>query len=162
MFSFFKRKEIDQQLYAPVNGTCIPLEEVKDAVFAQKMMGDGVAFQFSDDNTIYSPCNGEVIMIMNTKHAIGLKGENGMEVLIHVGLDTVNLNGEGFTSFIQNGDTIKKGEPLLTIDRSFMDARGIDLTTPMVVTNGSEYNFSISNVNTTVTKGETVMITCHK
>lgn len=162
MFGLFKKKEVDQHLYAPVNGTCIPLEEVKDPVFAQKMMGDGAAFEFTDDNTIYAPCDGEIMMIANTKHAVGLKAENGAEVLIHIGLDTVNLNGEGFTALKQSGDKVKKGDALIKVDRAFMDEKGMDLTTPMVVTNSSEFTLSISGVNASVTKGETVIITCNK
>ena len=95
-----EEKYTDQAvLYAPVTGSCIPLTEVKDEVFANKMMGDGVAFTF-DGDTVVSPCDGTIVMIAATKHAIGIQGDDGVEVLIHVGLDTVSLNGEGFKASI--------------------------------------------------------------
>lgn len=143
MFNLFKKKE-PVTLYSPVSGKSIPIEEVPDKVFASKMMGDGVAFQF-DGNTVYAPCDATISMIANTLHAIGLKLNNGAEVLIHIGLDTVNLNGKGFTKLVNQSDKVKRGTPLIEIDRSIMEANGIDLTMPMVITNGSEYTFQIEN-----------------
>lgn len=145
MFNLFKKKEIDPNVYAPVHGRCISLDEVSDAVFSSRMMGDGVAFELLGD-TIYAPFDATIVMIANTKHAIGLRGDNGLEILIHVGLDTVNLNGKGFTLHKQRNDHVKKGDPILTIDRCFMQKQNIDLTTPMIVTNGSEVEFQIQNI----------------
>lgn len=157
MLKLFKKKEIDEHVYAPVNGTCISLDDVQDEVFSSRMMGDGVAFHLSDDS-VYAPFNGEIVMIASTKHAIGLKGDNGIEILIHVGMDTVNLNGEGFTVFKKSGDRVEKGEAILKIDKTFMQERNIDLTTPMIVTNGSEVEIEIYKVDTVV-KAETILIT---
>lgn len=120
---------------APVDGECIPLSEVEDEVFSSGIMGQGVAFKFEGD-TIYAPCDGEIMMIAATKHAIGFKTNTGAEVLIHVGMDTVKLNGEGFTVLKQTGDKVSKGEAVMKIDRAFMEKQNIDLTTPMVITNG--------------------------
>ncbi|MBO0411439.1 PTS glucose transporter subunit IIA [Enterococcus hulanensis] len=159
MFERFKKKKADPQLYAPVNGQCISLEQVKDPVFQSKMMGEGTAFILEDD-TIYAPCDGEISMIAVTKHAIGLTADNKADVLIHVGLDTVNLNGKGFSIYKQSGDKVKRGEALLKVDRSLMESENIDLTTPMVVTNSSEFQLTIVNQDFKVAKGESVVITC--
>lgn len=137
-------KKTDPAIYAPVSGTCIPLEQVNDPVFSSKAMGEGVAFRFEGD-TICAPCAGKVVMIAATSHAIGLQADNGAELLIHIGMDTVELNGEGFTLKTAVNKKVKKGDPLLVIDRAFMQQKGIDLTTPMIVTNGKEMRFSALN-----------------
>lgn len=121
------------ELHSPVDGKSIPLNQVNDQVFASGMMGQGVAFQF-DGNTICSPMDGEVVLIAATKHAIGLKADNGAELLLHVGLDTVNLNGQGFDVLVKPDSRVKAGDPLLKIDRKFMQEKHIDLTTPLICT----------------------------
>lgn len=146
MFDFLRKKKI-YELYSPVIGKSIGLEEVKDKVFSSKMMGDGLAFKL-EENIIYSPCDAKVKLIPDTKHAVGL-GANGLDILIHIGLDTVNLNGEGFKQLVSVGDVIKQGDPLLQIDIEFMKQKNIDLTTPMIITS-KEHKLSIaepSNVN---------------
>jgi len=91
------------------------LEEVPDPVFAQKMMGDGIAIE-PTEGTVVSPVNGEIVQFFPTKHAIGIKSETGVEVLIHVGLETVGMKGEGFEGLVEVGDKVKVGTPLLTFD----------------------------------------------
>ena len=105
MFGFLKNKKI-YEIYAPADGKVSPLEEVNDKVFSEKLMGDGVAFRFSGD-TLYSPCDGKVSMIFPTKHAIGFVCDNGAELLLHIGFNTVELNGEGFTCLVTAGERIK-------------------------------------------------------
>ena len=158
MFRLFKKQE-PVVLTAPVDGEMISLEEVPDKVFAAKIMGDGVAFRF-DGDTIYSPCDAKVIMIADTVHAIGLKCRNGAEVLIHIGLDTVELNGKGFEKLVDEGEQVSKGIPLIKIDRSIMQAAAIDLTTPMVITDSSDNQFHIEekNLNQNVFMGKTELI----
>lgn len=131
MFGFLRRNNT-VELYSPVIGESMKLENVSDPVFAEKMLGDGLAFTFEGD-TIYSPCSGEIIMIATTKHAIGIASKD-TEVLIHVGLETVELNGKGFEILIANHTKVKKGQPLLKIDRNLMNVNHIDLTTMMIVT----------------------------
>ena len=111
MFRLFQ-KEV--QLYAPVKGTCVPLEQVPDAMFAQKLLGDGVAFVFRGD-TISAPCSGEVVMTAQTRHALGIRTANKAEVMLHVGLDSVNLNGNGFSMLVHAGERVKKGQPLIAL-----------------------------------------------
>ncbi|MCR0346897.1 PTS glucose transporter subunit IIA [Erysipelotrichaceae bacterium AF15-26LB] len=156
MFKFFKKK-MDENVYAPVNGTCIALEYVKDQVFASGMMGKGVAFQL-DEDTIYAPCDGTLVMIADTRHAFGLQAENGLEILIHIGLDTVNLNGEGLLVLKEKGSMVKKGEPVIKIDMPFMKQHNIDLTTPMIVTNAQDMALTFSHIGDKVCKGEDIVI----
>ena len=137
MFKIFKKKN-DYNIYSPVNGKTISLENVPDKVFASKMMGEGIGFEFSGD-TVYAPCNGKIILVANTLHAIGIAADCGVEILIHIGLDTVNLNGKGFKKLISQNDTIKKGQPLIKIDRQFMEKEQINMITPMVITNSDDY-----------------------
>lgn len=156
MLNMFKKK--GSVLTAPVTGTVISLENVPDQVFAQKMMGDGVAFQY-DGSTIFSPCDGKVKMIAETKHAIGITDSAGADILIHIGLDTVALNGEGFTVNVSVGDKVSKGQPVISIDRELMEQKKIDLTTPMIITNASELkSTTILSISGNVTKGETELI----
>lgn len=157
MFKIFKKKE-PLILYAPVTGTSIALENVPDPVFAEKMMGDGIAF-IPESDTICAPCDGKVTMIANTLHAIGITAENGAEILIHIGLDTVNLNGKGFTSLVNVGDKIKIGTPLVKIDMVFMKEHEMVLTTPMVVTNTNELSMVIEEAKSHVIMGESKVIT---
>ncbi len=156
MFNVFKKK--GSILTAPVTGKVIALENVPDQVFAQKMMGDGVAFQY-DGSTIFSPCDGKVKMIAETKHAIGITDSAGADILIHIGLDTVALNGEGFTVNVSVGDKLSKGQPIISIDRDLMEQKEIDLTTPMIITNANEVNsVSILNQDGEAVKGQTEVI----
>ena len=157
MFSLFKRKE-PVILYAPITGKSIALESVQDQMFAKKMLGDGVAFIPITD-TICAPCDGKITMIANTCHAIGILADNGAEILIHIGLDTVNLKGKGFKVLINNGDKVKKGTPLIQIDITFMIEQGIDLTTPMVITNTSAFSMTIEEAQSHVIIGESKVIT---
>lgn len=132
---------------AIANGSVISLSQVSDPVFSEKMMGEGVAFQFEGD-TIYAPAAGKVVMIPESLHAIGLQAENGAELLIHIGLETVNLGGKGFTPLVKEGDSVTQGQPLMKIDRSLMHESSIDLTTMLVVTNSNAYQIK------ELTKGE--------
>lgn len=158
MFNFLKKKELDHHVYSPVNGTCIPIENVKDNVFSSKMMGDGVGFVF-DDSVVYAPCDGTIVMIANTKHAFGLQADNGLEILVHIGLDTVNLNGSGLEVLQTVGTHVSKGDAIIKVDRDFMFEKGIDLTTPMVITNCNDYRLTMNGIGDKVKAGESIIIT---
>lgn len=141
MFALFRRDKKDVKevlLYAVGKGKVIPIEAVPDKTFSECLLGDGIGF-FPEEDHIYAPCDGKITMVAETKHAFGLKLKNGAEVLIHVGLDTVNLNGQGLEPKISVGSVVKRGEFLLKIDRAFMEKKGIDLTTSIVLTNGDGY-----------------------
>ena len=139
MLDFFKKEIV---VHSPVEGEIIGLDAVPDEVFASKMMGEGVGF-LNEDNKIYSPVNGAVMFVANTKHAIGLKTNNGIELLIHAGLDSVELQGEGFQVYVKAGDHVKKGQLLLSYDKQVMNAHNINMITPMVITNSSKWKIEI-------------------
>jgi len=120
MFGFNRKRET---IYMPVDGNVIELKEVSDPVFAQKMMGDGFAIIPTND-PVYSPVNGNVVSIFPTKHAIMLKTTNGVDVLIHIGIDTVTLEGEGFDSRIKEGQNVTIGDCLTLVDREYLKMKG--------------------------------------
>ncbi|MDE7312478.1 MAG: glucose PTS transporter subunit IIA [Eubacterium sp.] len=126
------------RIQAPMAGEVIALEEVEDEVFASGVAGLGIALRPSED-VVKAPCDGEVSMIFPSKHAIGLAVEGGAEMLIHVGLNTVMLNGEGFQALVAEGDKVTAGQPLLRFDPAFIKAQGCPLTTPVLVTNADEF-----------------------
>lgn len=125
---------------APLAGEVEALANVDDVVFSQGMLGKGVAI-FPDDGKVYAPFSGEIrVFSSDTKHAIGLSGDNGVELLIHCGLDTVNLNGQGFTAHIKQGQRVNAGELLLELDKQVITQAGYDPITMVVVTNYNDYN----------------------
>ncbi|WP_054653418.1 sucrose-specific PTS transporter subunit IIBC [Limosilactobacillus equigenerosi] len=123
---------------APVDGKAEDLAEVNDDVFSQKMMGDGAAI-VPTDNTIYAPFDGTIAVAYATKHAYGIKGDNGAEVLIHAGIDTVNLEGQFMESFVEQGQQVKKGDKLGTVDLAKVKEAGYDTTVMVILTNTANY-----------------------
>lgn len=132
MFGFRKKETIT--LAAPMSGTVIPLSEVKDAVFSQRLIGDGAAL-IPDDGTVTAPLDAVVQQIAATKHAIGLIAKGDVEILIHIGLDTVNLKGAGFEPKVAAGQPVTAGQVLMQVDLQHLQASGYDLCTPCVITN---------------------------
>lgn len=124
-------------LFAPITGETIPLTDVEDEVFSSGIMGDGIAFVPSIGE-VYAPCSGTITTFFPTGHAICIKSPDGAEVLIHVGMDTVALNGEGFTPMAKQDDTVKKGQLLLKFDIGLITGKGYKVVTPMVITNKDE------------------------
>lgn len=159
MFGFKKKERIDE-LASPVNGKMIDLKEVPDKVFASEMMGPGVAF-ISNDGKIYSPCDGELITVFPTKHAIGIKANNGAEILIHFGLDTIQLEGKGFKQVAKEGQRLKKGDLILDVDIVFLQKKGYAIETPMVITNSDEFYVKVNKLANVSTNTE-VVITLEK
>ena len=129
----FSRKK--ETFVCPLAGTLLTLEKVPDEVFAQKMMGDGFAVD-PVDGKVYAPVNGVIKAAFPTKHAIGIESKDGIEILIHIGMDTVELNGEGFTSHISEGQKIKQGDLLMEVDLDFVKSKGKPVITPVVFTGG--------------------------
>lgn len=131
--NLFQKKK-DKCLCAPCLGTLIPLEQVKDAMFAQKLLGDGIAI-IPHEEMIASPCDGKLMMIAPTSHAFGIRMDNDAEILVHVGLDTVNLQGKGFEVLAHVGQKVKAGTPILRVDLDYMRKQQMDVTIPVIVTN---------------------------
>lgn len=127
----------DIQIAAPISGTVKPVTECEDEVFASEALGKGVVIE-PEEGKVYAPCDGEISAFFETKHAIGITASNGMELLIHVGMNTVTLNGEGFIPHAEAGDKIKKGQLLLEFDIDFIRSKGLPVSTPVLIANLDE------------------------
>lgn len=130
--------KVEETLYSPIEGTYIALEDVDDNTFASGIVGKGFAV-FPKTGKVYAPVDGEVIMIFKTKHALAIKSNSGLEVLIHIGLETVNLEGKYFDVKVHVGDKVKKGDLIAEIDKSSIEKEGYDLTTPVIITNYQDF-----------------------
>lgn len=145
MFDIFSKKI---NLVAPVDGKVIAIENVPDAVFAEKTVGDGVAIDEISGEVICAPADGTVELIFRTNHAFALKTKSGAEILVHIGINTVELNGKGFERLIEEGSTVKMGDPVIKIDKKIITEAGFSLVTPVVITNMDK----VSNLETQVGK----------
>ena len=125
------------KILSPLNGKAIPIEQVPDDVFAEKIMGDGVAIM-PTDGAIHSPVDGTIATVAETLHAYGFTSEDGVEMLVHFGLETVALEGKGFTSHVQEGDSVKAGQLVAEVDMEFLKAQGINTVTPVVICDGAD------------------------
>lgn len=123
---------------SPMSGDAVELANIKDEAFATGALGKGIAIQ-PIDGKVYAPANGTVTLLFPTKHAIGITTENGTELLIHVGMDTVQLEGEGFTAHVQQGDTVTAGQLMLTVDLEAIQGKGYDTVTPIIITNSNDF-----------------------
>ncbi|MCH3960960.1 MAG: PTS glucose transporter subunit IIA [Solobacterium sp.] len=162
MFEMFKKKEAavsvsDDVIAAPADGELFPIESVKDEVFAQKMMGDGVAFRYSQDHVVLcAPCNGVLSVLFPTGHAFGITMNNGVEVLVHIGIDTVNAKGDGFRLLKKKqGDMVKAGDPIVEADIRKL-GQTYDMSTMLIITDNHDHKISFIDP-CTVTKGQSLL-----
>lgn len=147
LFHFMKKKEepaIEVQtepgvLYLPVEGDVISLKDIGDGVFSEEVLGKGCGIRPSEE-TVYAPADGTVVQVADTKHAIGLETADGAEVLIHVGMDTVDMNGDGFDVLVKQGEKIRCGQPLLKFSQKKIKAAGHPSTVAFIVTNSDDYS----------------------
>lgn len=128
-----------KKIESPLAGTVIPLSEVHDEVFASEMMGKGCAV-IPEEGKVYAPFDGKVVGLLDSHHAVGMESADGVEVLIHVGMDTVKLNGRCFTIHVEEGEQVKKGQLLLEFDIPGIKEAGYEVTTPIIITNSDEFN----------------------
>ena len=156
MFNFFKKS---LTIIAPISGKTIDLSEVPDPVFAQKMAGEGVAINSTGD-TVVAPCDGTISLIMDSGHAFAITTNNGLELLVHVGLETVTLNGEGFEILQKVNTKVTAGTPILKVNRSFIESKGISLITPVLITNPKKIKKLDPIINTEVSCGKDIVIEC--
>lgn len=146
----------DETILSPIVGSIVDLKDVNDPVFSSGAMGQGIAVKPSE-GVVYAPADAEVTIAFATGHAYGLKTENGAEILIHVGIDTVSMNGEGFNQQVAQGDKVKAGDVLGTFDATKIAAAGLDDTTMVIVTNTADYVSVTPVAEGAVTKGEAVI-----
>jgi len=133
------------QLIAPLSGELIPLSKVPDKVFASKMAGEGIAIDSTDD-IVVAPADGYLALILEGNHAFCMKLDNGILIIVHIGIDTVELKGEGFERLTQDGVRVKVGEPIIKLDRNKILEKGYSLITPVLITNMD----LVSQINCTI------------
>lgn len=161
MFHFLKKKDSKHMLGAPAAGRAVSIKEVNDPTFAEEILGKGVAV-IPSEGKIYAPADGEIGMVFDTLHAVSLTTEYGAEVLIHVGLDTVKMKGEGFEGHVKAGDKVKKGDLLLTVDLEKVKAAGYDIITPMLICNTGDYASVEAMADKQVAAGDDVLSVVEK
>lgn len=150
------KKPHKSTLYAHMSGRIVPIEKVEDDVFSQKILGEGVAVEPSEGR-LYSPCGGTVDSIFDTKHAVNILSEDGVEVLLHIGIDTVKLGGRFFESHVSDGQKVRKGDLLITFDIDKIREAGFKLTTPMIVGNSDDYSSFNIAADGTVSAGDKLL-----
>lgn len=154
MFGFLKGKK--SEIVSPLSGEVLPITECADPVFSSKALGNGVVV-IPTSNDVYAPIDGKIVQVADTVHAVCIEGEDGIELLIHLGIDTVNLNGEGFTCLVKLGDTVKKGDKIATMDIDFIKGKGYKLDSPVILLNEDKLKDVEFNTGTSV-GGQTVVV----
>lgn len=155
---FFKNlfsKPVDH-VYAPMAGKAVAITEVPDPTFAEGMLGNGIAIE-PTEGKVYAPCDATVDMMFTTGHAVSLVADFGAEILIHVGLETVSLEGKPFTVHVANGDKVKKGQLLIEVDLDAVKAAGLPTITPMVICNTDDFPTFNTSVGKNVTNEDAVI-----
>ena len=139
-------KKVDNVLGAPVEGKAVAISEVSDPTFGQEILGKGMAI-IPTVGKVVAPIDGTIGMVFDTKHAISMTSKSGIEILIHVGLDTVTLNGEPFTAHVDAGQNVKAGDLMLEFDIEAIKAAGLETITPVVICNTDDYKDVVANVD---------------
>ena len=152
----FEKNAKTISLKAVEDGRTIPMDEVNDQTFAQELLGPGIAIVPSN-GTVVSPINGTIATVMDTKHAVCIQGEDGLELIVHAGLDTVELNGNYYQTYKEIGDQVKAGDVLLEFDLEEITKAGYDVTTPIVITNLGDYKITKCLTGQQVKAGEEVI-----
>jgi len=155
---FFKKLfgKPGNSLYAPISGKAVPITEVPDPTFAEGMLGNGIAIEPAEGK-VYAPCDATVDMMFTTGHAVSLVADFGAEILIHVGLETVGLEGKPFTVHVANGDKVKKGQLLIEVDLEAVKAAGLPTITPVLICNTDDYPTFNTFVGKDVTNADVVI-----
>lgn len=154
---FSKTEKLNNNhIYAPIAGKAVAISEVPDPTFAEGMLGNGVAI-IPADGKVFAPCDAKVDMMFSTGHAVSLVSESGAEILIHVGLETVGLEGKPFKIHANSGDTVKKGDLLIEADLDMIKAAGLEIITPVVICNSDAYTTFDTIVGADVGNGDVVI-----
>ena len=156
LFGKNEEKLNPNHLYAPMAGTVVPVTEVPDPTFAEGMLGDGIAI-IPTDGKVCAPCDATVDMMFTTGHAVSLTTESGAEILIHMGLETVTLEGKPFDVKVSSGDKVKKGQVLMVADLEAIKAAGLNTITPMLVCNSCDFSTFKKTTGMDVTNADVVI-----
>lgn len=151
MFGLFKKKKEDNSLVlkSPVVGRCFDIGEIPDEVFSSKMLGNGIGFE-STEGVLYAPVDGEILQVFPTKHAVILKSKEGIEILLHIGIDTVNMKGEGFEAYVEKGQQVKSGDKLVSFNNDLIKAKAKSNLSVLVLTDNEimeSVEFNLGNVD---------------
>ena len=163
MLDFFKSKKEDDDplVVAPMTGAAVSIMEIPDEVFSERLLGDGVAI-IPDKGEVASPVNGTIIQVAETRHAFGIHSDDDLEILVHIGVDTVGLRGKGFKIFVENGQKLKIGDRIAEVDIKFLEASGFSIHTAILITNMNEVK-NFKSFTGPVEAGETKIMTyCKK
>ena len=134
----FSKKTKTIELKSPLDGKSVPITTVNDPTFNKELLGKGIAFK-PESCELICPCDGKISMIFDTGHAVSIQSDNGVEILIHIGLETVGLKGKGFETFVENDQSVKEGDLLIKFDQKVIAEAGLDPITPMVICNSDDY-----------------------
>lgn len=158
---FFKKRKRDQvktgKVWSVQDGKVIPVTEVHDEAFSSKILGDGVAVQ-PEGGTVLSPVNGKIINIASTYHAYGIQADDGTEILVHIGVDTVKLNGKGFENLVKVNEEVKAGTPLCNVDLPYIRENGCDTDIIILLTDPTSCGNPVYHTGITATAGKTCVI----
>lgn len=143
-------------LYSPLSGKIVPLEQVEDEAFSEKVLGDGIAVE-PVEGKLYAPCNGRIEMVFDTKHAVSLVSSTGCEILLHIGIDTVKLNGKYFQTHVSGGQSVQKGDLLISFDIKGIKSAGYKTTTPMIICNTESYTSVTAVASGRISAGEKIL-----
>ncbi|WP_108649647.1 PTS glucose transporter subunit IIA [Dongshaea marina] len=148
------------EIYAPLSGEIVPIEEVPDVVFAEKIVGDGIAIKPTGDKMV-APCDGTIGKIFETNHAFSLESDNGVELFVHFGIDTVELKGEGFKRIAEEGQKVKTGDVIIEFDLPLLQEKAKSVLTPVVISNTDELK-ELTKMSGPVTLAETPVLVVQK
>ena len=152
----FGKEKKENGLFAPIAGRAVPVTEVPDPTFAEGMLGDGIAI-IPSEGKVYAPCDATVDMMFTTGHAVSLVADNGAEILIHVGLETVGLEGKPFKVHVENGQKVKKGDLMIEVDLEAVKAAGLNTITPVLVCNSCDFTTFNKTTGKDVTNADLVI-----
>lgn len=160
LFGSKENKSVEVEIYAPISGEIVNIEDVPDVVFSEKIVGDGVAVR-PIGNKIVAPVDGVIGKIFETNHAFSMKSKEGVELFVHFGIDTVELKGEGFTRIAQEGQSIKRGDTVIEFDLPLLESKAKSVLTPIVISNMDEISCIVKKSGEVVA-GESVVLALKK
>lgn len=160
LFGSKDSKSVEVEIFAPLTGEIVNIEDVPDVVFSEKIVGDGIAIR-PTGNEIVAPVDGVIGKIFETNHAFSMESDDGIELFVHFGIDTVELKGEGFQRIAQEGQKVKKGETIIKLDLPLLESKAKSILTPVVVSNMDEISHMDKKTGETVA-GETVVLVLKK